>query len=404
MRVAGIVAEYNPFHNGHAYHIEKTREQDGGCEATHVVAVMSGSFVQRGEPAILTKFDRAQAALAGGADLVLELPVPWSLASAEKFAFGAVSALEALGCVDILSFGSEVGALAPLEKAVTVMETPRFATLLKYYLDGGISFPESQQKALTEIAGQSCGGLLSSPNNTLAIEYLKALRRQQSAIRPFTVQRYKVAHDSEVPLGNIASATYLRSLLQGDRPLAAFPFMPAASVAMISEAAKAGRTAALASRLDRAVLARLRALTPADIAALPGISEGLENRVYNAIRTATDLTSLEEAIKTKRYPLTRVRRLIWAAFLGVPRTEPFARVPYLRVLGANSRGKQILAAAKPTVPVIHRASQVAKLDEQAQALWALECRATDLHGLAFPTPLPCDRDYTTGIVRGEGTP
>lgn len=399
MRVAGIVAEYNPFHNGHAYHIEKTRELDGGCEATHIVAVMSGSFVQRGEPAVITKFDRARAALAGGADLVLELPVPWSLSSAESFAFGAVSMLQSLGCVDYISFGSEAGTLAPLEKAITVMETPRFHTLMKYFMDTGISFPEAQQKALAEIAGKSCGDLLSTPNNTLAIEYLKALRRLNSSIRPFTIARYKVEHDSEVPLGNVASATYLRSLLKSDRTIAAFPFMPSACVSVLSDAAQKG--VALPERLERAVLARLRTLTPADIAALPGVSEGLENRVYNAIRQATDLTSLEESIKTKRYPLTRVRRLIWAAFLGIPKKTPFTPVPYLRVLAANSRGKELLSAAKPTVPVIHRSSQVAKLDETVQALWDLECRATDLQALAFPTPLPCGADHTTGIVRDD---
>ena len=401
MRVAGIVAEYNPFHNGHAYHIEKTRELDGGCEATHVVAVMSGSFVQRGEVAVMTKFDRARAALAGGADLVVELPLPWALSSAEKFAFGAVSILEALGCVDCISFGSETGILAPLEKAVTVMETPRFHTLMKYFMDTGISFPEAQQKALAEIAGDACGKLLTTPNNTLGIEYLKALRRLSSPIRPFTIARYKVEHDSEVPLGNIASATYLRFLMKSDRTVAAFPFMPSACVNAVSDAAQRGALPALPERLERAVLARLRTLSPADIAALPGVSEGLENRVYNAIRTATDLPSLEEAIKTKRYPLTRVRRLIWSAFLGVPKRAPFTPVPYIRVLAANSRGKELLAAAKPTVPVIHRASQIAKLDGAIQTLWELECRATDLQALAFPTPLACGADHTTGIVRAD---
>ncbi len=401
MRIAGIVAEYNPFHNGHAYHIEKTKEVHGGCEATHVVAVMSGSFVQRGEPAALTKFDRARAALAGGADLVLELPVPWSLASAEKFAFGAVSMLEALGCVDYISFGSEAGALEPLERAVNIMETPRFATLLKYFMDTGTSFPEAGQKALTEIAGETCGNLLSTPNNTLAIEYLKALRRLSSSIRPFTIGRYKVEHDSEVPLGNMASATYLRSLLYSDRMMAAFPFMPAPCTAVLSDAATAGRTVASAERLERAVLSHLRSLTVEQIAALPGISEGLENRVYTAIRNAASLTELEEAIKTRRYPLTRVRRLIWAAYLGIPKTGPFDRVPYLRILAASSRGKEILSAAKPAVPFIHRSSQISKMDEHIGRLFELECRATNLHALAFPMPLPCGTDHTTGLIRGD---
>lgn len=401
MRIAGIVAEYNPFHNGHAYHIEKTKERGSGCEATHVVAVMSGSFVQRGEPAVLTKFDRARAALAGGVDLVLELPAPWCLSSAEGFANGAVAMLDALGCVDFLSFGSEAGAIAPLERAVNAMETERFTTLLKYFMGTGISFPEAQQKALLEVAGNSCSSLLSTPNNTLAMEYIKALRRLNSPIKPFTVERYRVAHDSVMPLGNVASATYLRNVMREERLTSAFPFMPAACASVLSDAAQNGRACTDAKRLDKAVLSKLRTLTMEEISALPGISEGLENRVYNAIRTATDLTMLEEAIKTKRYPLTRVRRLIWSAYLGIPNTYAGTTPPYLRILGANRRGKEILAAAKPAVPLIHRASQLPKMCEEINALWELENRATDLHALAFPTPLPCGADCTNGWVRGE---
>ena len=226
MLVAGIVAAYNPFHNGHALHIEKTREPHGGCEATHVVAVMSGSFVQRGEPAILSKFDRARAALAGGADLVIELPVPFSLASAEGFARGAVSLLNALGCVDFLSFGSESGNLKSLQKAIKAMETERFASLLKYQLSLGISFAEAQQKAVAEIAGETTAFLLSTPNNTLGIEYLKALQQTRSNIKPFTVERPGSPHDGMTPIGHLASASYLRTLLQSDRLLNALPYMP----------------------------------------------------------------------------------------------------------------------------------------------------------------------------------
>ncbi len=399
MRVAGIVAEYNPFHNGHAHHIEKTKAFGGGCEATHVVVVMSGSFVQRGEPAMLTKFDRARAALAGGADLVLELPLPWSLTSAEKFAFGAVSMLDALGCVDFISFGSEAGTLAPLERAVNTMESERYQNLMRYFMTTGISFPEAQQKALTEIAGASCGDLLSTPNNTLAIEYIKALRRLHSPIRPFTVPRYRVEHDSTVPLGNFASATYLRSVIQNDRLSASFPFMPVACTSVLSDAAAQGRAPALREPLERAVLSHLRSLSLDDIAALPAISEGLENRVYNAIRTASSLEELENAIKTKRYPLTRVRRLLWAAYLGVPKTASDARPPYLRILAANTRGKEILSNAKPQIPLLHRSSQVEKMNEECNRFWELECRATDLHALSFPKPLPCGMDMTTGLIR-----
>ncbi len=401
MRVAGIIAEYNPFHNGHAIHIDKTREPNGGCEATHVVAVMSGSFVQRGEPAILTKFDRAKAALAGGVDLVVELPVPWCLSSAEGFAFGAISLLTSLGCVDVLSFGSEAGRIEPLQKAVAVMETPRFSSLLKYQLGLGISFAEAQQKALAEIAGTTAASVLETPNNTLGIEYLKALQACSSSMELFTVQRQGSSHDSMTPIGNTASASYLRTLLSSDRLLNTLPYMPAGCAAVVSAAADEGRMPTSASALDRAVLSQLRRLSLDDLKTLPMMSEGLENRIYAAIRKASSLTELEESIKTKRYPLTRIRRLIWSAFLGITNELTEKTPPYIRVLAANERGKEILSAAKPTVPLLYRASQVAKLDENCQRLWELETRATDLHALACPTPRPCGTDHTTGLIRSE---
>lgn len=398
MRIAGVVAEYNPFHNGHAHHLEMTRAK-GGCEATHIVAVMSSSFVQRGEPAVMTKFDRARAALAGGADLVIELPVPWSLSSAEGFAFGAVSLLEALGCVEFLSFGSEAGAIAPLEKAVKHMETERFSNLLKYYLGSGSPFPEAQQKALAEIAGSTAAAVLDTPNNTLGIEYIKALRRLGSAIAPFTVKRHGTAHDSLVPLGDIASASYLRRLMSEAQWVNALPFMPAPCASVLSEAASAARAPALVDGRDAAILARLRTMSAEELGAIAGVSEGLENRLYNAVRTAASLAELEESVKTKRYPLTRVRRLIMSAFLGIPAGYATRRPPYIRVLAANSRGKEILSAAKPSLPLLYRAAQVSKLDAEGQALWELETRATDLHALFCATPQPCGADFTTGLIR-----
>ncbi len=399
MRVAGIVAEYNPFHNGHAIHIEKTREPNGGCEATHIVAVMSGSFVQRGEPAIMTKFDRAKAALAGGVDLVLELPVPWCLSSAEGFASGAVSLLNSLGCVDVLSFGSEIGKIEPLQKVVTIMQTPRFASLLKYHLGLGISFAEAQQKALAEIAGATAASVLSTPNNTLGIEYIKALQACGSAMELFTIERQGSSHDSMAPIGDTASASYLRMLLSSDHLLNTLPYMPNECAVVVSDAADKGYLPASVAALDRAVLSQLRRLSLDDLKELPTMSEGLENRVYTAIRKATSLTELEESIKTKRYPLTRIRRLIWSAFLGITGEDTATPPPYLRVLAANDRGKEILSAAKPAVPLLYRSSQVAKLNAACQRLWELETKATDLHALALPQPPPCGTDHTTGIIR-----
>lgn len=403
MKIAGIVAEYNPFHNGHAYHIERTRDPEGGCAATHVAAVMSGNFVQRGELALLPKSDRVRAALAGGVDLVLELPLPWAMSSAENFAYGAVSILDALGCVDVLSFGSECGDLEALARVADTLDSDRFSSLLRYQTGLGISFPEARQKAVAELAGTKTGALLQCPNNTLGIEYLKALRRLGSSITPYTVRRFGAEHDEMAPLGEFASASYLRTLIRSDRLLNAVAFLPGRPAALLSEALRERQGAAEAHRLDRAVLARLRTLTQEEIAALPGISEGLENRVYAAIRQAGSLAELAEAIKTKRYPLTRVQRLIWSAFLGIPASYTGQKPPYIRILGANQKGMEILSAMKQSgrcaLPLISRASQAELLDETGRAVWELENRASDLYALALPVPFPCGAECTTGIIR-----
>ena len=417
MKIAGIVAEYNPFHKGHALHIERTRAPGGGSPpvggpppvgggATHVVAVMSGSFVQRGEPALLPKADRVRAALLGGVDLVLELPLPWALSSAEGFAFGAVSILESLGCVDMLSFGSECGDAQRLERVVSVMEEERFSSLLRYHLDHGISFPEARQRTVKELAGEKTAALLESPNNTLGIEYIKALRRLSSAMTPYTIRRLGAGHDEERPVGDVASASYIRRLYRAGRVIDAAAYQPRGVCPVVDEALRAGRCPAEEERLERAVLARLRTLTAQELAALPGVSEGLENRLYEGVRRAGSLPQLYGLIKTKRYPLTRLRRLVWSAFLGVPAGWERQAPPYIRVLGAGPGGREILTAAKQArrergglPPLVSRAAQFEQLDDRCRALFALECRATDLYALSLPTPPPCGVECTTGMIK-----
>lgn len=248
--------------------------------------------------------------------MVLELPLPWALSSAEHFAFGAVSLLDALGCVGILSFGSECGDLDALTRVADTLDSPRFSSLLRYHLDMGIAFPEARQRAVREIAGEKTAALLESPNNTLGIEYIKALRALRSPMIPYTVARFGAGHaDVDRPLGNIASATYLRTLL---RPTACWrrcPTYPPARQIPVRcytgrprpvEGGPAGPCGSCPARM----------LTPEDAARLPDLSEGIENRLLAAVREAASLPGLMETIKTRRYPMTRVRRLIWS---GVPR-------------------------------------------------------------------------------------
>lgn len=404
MKIAGIVAEYNPFHNGHAHHIQQTRAEDGRCRATHVVAVMSGSFVQRGEPALLPKRERVRMALAGGVDLVLELPLPWSLASAEGFAYGAVSILEALGCVDVISFGSECGDAAALEKAAAVLQAPRFSQLLRYRLEEGISFPEARQKAVADIAGEKTAALFASPNNTLGIEYLKAVARLNSSIRPFTIPRFGADHDDLQPLGDVASARYIRRLVGAGRPLNAAPFLPPACYAVMSEAIQAGRCPAAAAPMERALLSRFREMEKSQWLLVPGVSEGLENRLYEAARQAASWAELLERVKTRRYPLTRLQRLLWAAFLGIPRELEKERPPYARILGIGPRGEEVLSAAKnacPQIPLVSRPGRIETLGDTARLVWQLENRAADLYALALPKLYPCGSEYTAGVVRIE---
>ena len=402
MKIAGIVAEYNPFHNGHADHIIRTRDR-AGAEASHVVAVMSGSFVQRGEPALLPKPERVRAALAGGVDLVVELPLPWALSSAEGFAFGAVSLLEALGCVDVVSFGSECGDVAALEQAAAAMEDPQFTRLFRYRMDYGCSAAEAQQYALKEVGGTRAAALLDTPNNVLGLEYIKALHRLHSPIRPFTVKRTGAGHDDDYPTGGAASASYIRRLAAENRWNNAAPFMPREAFHVFSEALAAGRGPTDVTRIERAILLKLRSMTAEELSAIAGVSEGLENRLYTALSTARTLQELLETVKTKRYPLSRLKRLIWAAVLGIPAHWATQKPPYLRVLGMNERGREILSAAKKhlDIPLITRGTQADTLEGFAKEVWETECRGADWFGFSLPSPLPRGTEYTDGLVKSE---
>ena len=401
MKIAGIVAEYNPIHNGHAHHIQQTKDADGACRATHVVAVMSGNFVQRGGPAVMPKADRVRAALSCGVDLVLELPVPWAMASAETFATGAVGVLDALGCVDDLSFGSECGDLRLLNKVVDALESERFSVLVRYYCDGGVSFPAARQKAVREIAGERVAEVLALPNNTLGIEYIKAIRRMNSGMKPFTVARMGTPHDGMLPIGEFASASYLRELMMAGRLDTAMRFMPAEARAILHRAVADGHAPADEKPAQRAVLAQLRRLSKEEISRLSGISEGLENRIYDSIRQCGGLQELYDSIKTKRYTMTRVRRIVWSGFLGLTDDMASLPIPYIRVLGLNGRGEEILSVIKRSgrLPLLSRPSQLSGLSEGARRVFETECRAADLYAMTVPVPFPCGSEMTGGVIR-----
>ncbi len=393
MRLAGIIAEYDPFHNGHKAHIDSVRENG----ATHIAAVISGSFTQRGEPALLTKFDRAQMALACGADLVLENPLPFAMAPAERFALGGVSILHALGCVGTLSFGSECGNTDALQSLAALIDTAPYAQALKDALATGIPYAAARQKAAGACEAEHLATLLETPNNTLGLEYIRAAAKIGADFRFHTLKRVGAAHNASKISDNIASASRLRALIRDGRTDEAAACMPCASADILTAAMATGRIYTHADVLKHALLARLRAMALADFSTLPYISEGLEHRLYQASRSAASYDELLEAVKTRRYPAARLRRVLWAALLDLPSKNAYLTPPYIRVLAMNERGREILSAAKSTLPILTRTAQVRGLSTEAQTLFALECRATDLHALALASPLPCGTDLTNKI-------
>ena len=396
MAVAGIVAEYNPFHLGHAYHLSQTRTALGRDGA--VVCVMSGHWVQRGECAVADKWTRSALALAGGADLVLELPTPWAMASAEAFARGAVGLLEATGVVDILAFGSEDGSLETLRQAADALDAPGYPARLREALSRGLSFPAARQAA----AGCPC---LSSPNNNLGVEYLRALRALGSGMTPMTVARRGAGHDSAEHTEGFASASHIRALLREGRREEAATLLPEGSLEAL------GQPASLLWA-ERAVLARLRTMSEDDWAALPdgGGAEGLPARLVRAARQACSLEEFYTLAQAPRYTHARLRRLAVGAFLGLKQEDRQLAVPYVRVLGLNERGQALLKRMKGTcaLPVLTKPAQARALDGPARRLFEAESRYTDLYGLCFPSPKPCGLEYTTSPVlsaaAGGGAP
>lgn len=397
MRIAGIIAEYDPFHNGHAAHIANTRAENGG-NATHIVAVISGSFTQRGEPALLSKFRRAEMALACGADLVLELPLPWAMAPAEHFAAGGVAVLNALRCVDLLSFGSECGNVEALKQLANLSNNPLFQSELKKELEKGIPYAAASQQAAAGIVGAEVAEHLASPNNTLGIEYLRAVTAQGADWDVFTLQRQGTLHGEMTSKGAFASATLLRNMVRDDNLCLLNAYMPDEVVSILQSAHENGETTTQTLRLEHALIAHLRGLPIEAYANLPWLSEGLENRLYRESRTTTDYASLLEAVKTRRYPMARLRRVLWASLIGLTAADTKGLPPYIRVLGMNPRGREMLAAASPTLPILTRTAQITELDDGAKRIFALECAATDLHALAMKTPLPCGTDHTTKLI------
>ncbi|MDO4531554.1 MAG: nucleotidyltransferase [Bacillota bacterium] len=405
MKTLGIVTEYNPFHKGHAYMIAEAKKK---ANADRVVVVMSGSFVQRGEPAIFDKWTRTEAALKNGADLVLELPVLFAASNAETFARAAVRLLEESGIVDILCFGSESGDLSSMQEAARLMEneTEEFQNLLKEQLDQGLSYPAARAKAL-ETVSQISSEILSQPNHILGLEYLKALNRYNCSMEPMTIRREGSYHSPSLTDG-FASAAAIRKALAENRSTEVMPQLPENTHDVYNKALSLGTAPVFLDAFTPALHYKLRLSSADELRQIAEVVEGLENRILHSIDSCYDMVDILDFIKTKRYTRTKIQRILLHILLDIKEQEisyymNLPKMPYIRVLGFRREDTGILAdlterAKCPVLTNLKKAPDL--LNEDGLALLALEKTATDLHAMAYPNPIyrTPNQDFTKPLV------
>ena len=358
MEIVGIICEYNPLHLGHAGQIRRIRQTLGGDTA--VVCLMSGSFVQRGAPAVYPKSVRAAAALQAGADLVLELPVTYALSSAEGFAMGGVEILSRL-CTR-LCFGAECGSEDALMSLARGLLSPGFPSALRTFLDQGLSFPAARQQALHALGLDA--GLLSSPNNILGVEYCKAILKLGCAMSPLVIHRPGDYHAQTADPCAPSATALRRMVVQGQSirsyvPTELFQNAPVHTLA-------AG---------ERAILARLRTMNEEEFSVLPYGGEGLWRKLMHESRRQPDLESILTAVKSKRYTRTRLDRMVMCAFLGIDQQTMSAPAPYARILGFDRRGRELLAMTRKSGFFLNVGTRI------DHPYWLLEQRCADLYGL-----------------------
>lgn len=357
MEITAVIAEYNPFHFGHRYQLEQIKKHSDAA-----VVIMSGPFVQRGEAAITDKWTRARAAILNGADLVLELPVIFALASAREFASGAVNLLNKTGVINNLCFGSESGDKSALINAADIIEhePPEISAKIKYLISSGISYPAARERAFSGIIPD---GLLSSPNNILAIEYIRALIRINSSIEPMPILREGSGYH-DIDINKFASASGIRSRIFSGQNIS--DLLPFSDFDVYSTSA-----------LDTAVTAFLRTITPEQLSQISGVSEGLENRILRAAMEYSSIDDIAASVKTKRYTLTRIKRILLSALLGITHELAASDPNYIRVLGMNSKGSDILRLMKKNITVITKVANYKEHDP----VFAADLRAQNIFSL-----------------------
>ena len=405
-RVLGIIAEYNPFHNGHLYHIAKSKQETG---TQYVIAVISGNFVQRGNTSIINKWKKARMALLNGVDLVIELPTIYSISSAENFAEGAIKIFNSLGIVDSISFGMETNDIATLNNIANVLynEPKEYITILSHELKKGNSYPKARENALLMYLNdlKRYANVLSGSNNILGIEYLKAMRKTKSTITPIGIKREKVLYNDKYIVDEFASATAIRKMLMTKQLNDISKVMPRNSYLLLGEELKNGHYCVDISRFEKEIIYTLRKMKTEDIAKLPDVSEGLENSIKNAADSCNTLEELINIVKTKRFTQTRIQRILLYALLGIDKKQMETSkkvVPYVRVLGFNNKGKELISEMMKLNPKLNIITSVKKYidtvaNKNLKEMLEKDILATNIYTLGYYSDSYSNLDYTNKI-------
>ena len=406
-KVIGIIAEYNPFHNGHLYHLQKSLQM---THSSYSVAVVSGNFTQRGSTSLVDKWAKAEIAIKNGIDLVLELPLLYSISSAENFAEGAIKILDSLKVVDYLSFGSESGDISTLNMIADILykEPKAYKNILSHELSKGLSFPKARENALLMYLNdiRRFSNVLSSPNNILGIEYLKALKKLKTPITPITIERYNAGYHDTSYNGNVASATAIRNIVKNNGWDILRKVVPENTFSTLLENIKVGHVVPDLSVFEKQIIYNLRKMSIQEIAELPDVSEGLENAIKNAANSCNSVVEFLNIIKSKRYTNTRIQRILLYALLGITKKDMALSkkaIPYVRVLGFNNKGKYLISEIAKANPKLEIITSVKKYmdtsnNKNSKHLLEKDIWATNVYTLGYEYDSWNNLDYTHKLI------
>lgn len=391
---AGVVCEYNPFHKGHLYQLEKTAQ--AGADA--IVCVMSGNFVQRGECAFLDKWKRAEIAIRNGADVVIDLPVPWAVSSAENFARGSIYLLSQFG-VDVLSFGSETDDREKLILAAECTENERVIEFVRDRMSSGVHYPYALFSAVREIYDDDVAGIIASPNSTLAVEYIRQMKK--SGMKNFLpVLRKGAGHDTSDADGYILCASELRGRIADKGIKGVGEYIDEVSLEIIDGQVRAGFAPCMMRYNERAVLSALRRLDKVGLEKYISDEQGLVSRIYDAAKTSSGLVELYNEARSKNYTHSRVRREVLSAFLGIKKDIATRTPPYMRILAVSEKGLTLLSSAKKNsaIPIVTKHGEMQNLDSFSKEIYDLQCSSSDAFALFSPSVRPCGLEQKNSML------